>query len=132
MYLEERILLLERRVAALENVPMPASAPPDGPRTRLAVIESRVSDQMGVPLDVLRSRDRHADVAWARQLTHALAVEFLGKNESTIARLLHVDHGTIHYSRTVVAARCETSEADRLLVEKLRGGLRQSFKVTDP
>jgi chromosomal replication initiation ATPase DnaA len=129
MYLEDRLLLLERRMAALENAPLPERAPSDSPRSRLVLIESAVSNHLGVPLDLMRSKDRQAEVVWARQLCQALAMEFIPLNQVAIARLFAVDHGTIHYSVDAVRDRCQTEQGCRCTRDKLRAEIRSALGI---
>jgi chromosomal replication initiation ATPase DnaA len=129
MYIEDRLLFLERRVAALENSAPPDQSRSDNPTCCLEVIVATVSRHLSVPPSLIRSRNRQASVAWARQLCEIFGIEFLPLNQKAVADMFGMHKSSINHSLKTVANRCETCEADRVSVSKMRHDIRANLNI---
>ena len=76
--------------------------PSDSRKRNPALMQSIVFDEVakasGFTILQLQSRDRHARIAWARQVALTLLHEFTGLSLAEVGRLVKRDHGTVIYA----------------------------------
>ena len=124
MTLEERIVALELRVRALDNLPTFKPLKPS--TTSVAEFAKRlVVRKMDVALSEIESRSRWARIVWARQIAMFLTVEISGAGWTEVARAFNKkDHSTISHAckkvRNLMNEEPETKSMVTALLEAMK------------
>ena len=87
---------------------------------RLQSIAQIVADECGVPLQVLRGRDRHDYIAVPRMLAYALQREATNARCDAIAKWWSRCRGTVEHGIRATQNRAETTPSFRLFIATLR------------
>lgn len=98
----------------------------------LSVLIGMVAEEWGVTIEAIHSRDRHSDVAMARQVAMVLTRECFKSSLSEVGRMFSRDHGTVLHAERAVRAACETTQSIARRVDRLRSLLRVTPAVVVP
>lgn len=119
---------LRLRVSAVKPTAARRYLVPDEQKhPHVEAIKCAVAEAYGFTVEAIDGREKHHELAWARQVVAALTYEYVARIDkganSVAARILGRDHGAVLYSRRVVRDRCDVYPALRAQVARLRAAL---------